>query len=35
VDLYERRARLLKKSGDLQGASLQMEVARSLDLQDR
>jgi len=35
VDLYERRARLLKKSGDAEGASLQMEVARKLDLQDR
>mmetsp|Transcript_9838 Transcript_9838/g.22539 ORF Transcript_9838/g.22539 Transcript_9838/m.22539 type:complete len:828 (+) Transcript_9838:720-3203(+) len=35
VDLYERRARLLRKSGDLEGAALQMEVARKLDLADR
>lgn len=35
VDMYERRARLLRKSGDLEGASLQMEAARKLDLADR
>eukprot|EP00613_Pedinella_sp_CCMP2098_P071573 CAMPEP_0171911540 /NCGR_PEP_ID=MMETSP0993-20121228/10359_1 /TAXON_ID=483369 /ORGANISM="non described non described, Strain CCMP2098" /LENGTH=1206 /DNA_ID=CAMNT_0012545077 /DNA_START=28 /DNA_END=3644 /DNA_ORIENTATION=+ len=35
VDMYERRGRLLRKMGDIQGASEQMEVARRLDLQDR
>mmetsp|Transcript_35229 Transcript_35229/g.94295 ORF Transcript_35229/g.94295 Transcript_35229/m.94295 type:complete len:708 (-) Transcript_35229:438-2561(-) len=35
VDMYERRARLLRKAGDVQAAAEQMDAARKLDLADR
>lgn len=35
LDLYTKKAKILKKSGDLTGAAAVTEQARSLDLQDR
>ena len=35
IDMYSKKARLLKKQGDLLGAAVQMDECRALDLQDR
>ncbi len=35
IDMYSKKARLLKKQGDLAGAAATMDECRALDLQDR